>query len=743
MSNYNNLKSAIQSVIKANGNNEITGQILQAELLSMITTLGAGYQYMGVAQPSTNPGTPDARVMYLAYLPGTYVNFGGLTVTGFCVLKYDTVWAKEDIPISGGGGADFLTEPDDLTLEAVGNTNILKFANRSYNSQNPNGMGYKILRNDLTFAEQVTDASTIYEIRYDFDLGNTTVSIPSGCVLKFFGGSISNGTINLNGDCEIIGRGICCDISNPSTKKTPLSYYLSDISDSSLNKRVVQVLLNSGVPVIVDYPSLTFDGELQIKDYATIISATGNYIYAELNFPNSRGFVFSYSVLVKDIIFRGLKINSSGHCFDLCNSNDNNYPTTIYHAIFENLELDSANGNCIHGGNNGKGSAGDSLIFDSTFRNINVRALNGAGFLGLLSNTLLFEKCSCHGCGVAFFVNCNGFFDSCNGTWGDTTPSFLKGNYISGTAIAIRAIFENCNFENFASSIIDCPSPNVYVSLNIQSCTIYPPNRTLDFYLFNIAQLDRLVFLSNIIGNIVFDSSHTEWYIGNPLNQNSKIISDIPLNATDRNNAQYVYPPFSTLLRGTFIQSANFNKDIFLYEDYRDAEHLRVCEFLLKPKEQVVDDTIILNLSGATRHYKLKVASNDTERNIVLQYVTIASVFGNSLQRIGIEFYVENTNANASYVLYHGLGYATGFISITGENIVLAPGEAARCIWYQGSKCLVYPATASVNAMRRVGTTSDRPTNPYKGFTYFDTTDGKMIVWNGSAWVNMDGTALS
>ncbi len=189
MSNYTNLKNAIQSVIKANGNNEITGPILQAELLSMITTLGAGYQYIGVAKPSTNPGTPDARVMYLAYLPGTYVNFGGLTVTGFCVLKYDTVWTKEDIPISSGGGSDFLTKPDDLTLEAIGNTNILKFADRTVGDNIQSGLNYKILREDLTFAEQVIDANTIYEIRYNFPL-SANFTVPSGCELRFNGGLI-------------------------------------------------------------------------------------------------------------------------------------------------------------------------------------------------------------------------------------------------------------------------------------------------------------------------------------------------------------------------------------------------------------------------------------------------------------------------------------------------------------------------------------------------------------------------
>ena len=29
------------------------------------------------------------------------------------------------------------------------------------------------------------------------------------------------------------------------------------------------------------------------------------------------------------------------------------------------------------------------------------------------------------------------------------------------------------------------------------------------------------------------------------------------------------------------------------------------------------------------------------------------------------------------------------------------------------------------------------------GFTYWDTILGKIIAWNGSAWVNLDGTVLS
>ena len=81
MANYAYLKAAIQNVIKTNGNNEITGQLLQQSLLSMINSLGSGYQFIGVATPTTNPGSPDQKVFYIANGKGTYTNFGSLEIT--------------------------------------------------------------------------------------------------------------------------------------------------------------------------------------------------------------------------------------------------------------------------------------------------------------------------------------------------------------------------------------------------------------------------------------------------------------------------------------------------------------------------------------------------------------------------------------------------------------------------------------------------------------------------------------
>ena len=98
MSNYNSLKTTIDANIKQNGNQEITGQILNSVLNQMVTTLGAGYQFAGVAtlDPATDPGTPDAKVFYIANGKGTYEKFGGINVTEneVVVLYWDSSWHK-------------------------------------------------------------------------------------------------------------------------------------------------------------------------------------------------------------------------------------------------------------------------------------------------------------------------------------------------------------------------------------------------------------------------------------------------------------------------------------------------------------------------------------------------------------------------------------------------------------------------------------------------------------------------
>lgn len=97
MANYSALKAAIQQVIKTNGNNEITGALLQQTLLAMVNSLGGYYQFAGIAMPTTNPGTPDQNVYYIASTAGIYTNFGSLVLADgeIAILKYNGAWSKD------------------------------------------------------------------------------------------------------------------------------------------------------------------------------------------------------------------------------------------------------------------------------------------------------------------------------------------------------------------------------------------------------------------------------------------------------------------------------------------------------------------------------------------------------------------------------------------------------------------------------------------------------------------------
>lgn len=102
MANWDNLKAAIQDVIKENGNEEITGQVLQNTLLSIVNNLGENATFVGLATPQTNPGTPDGVIFYVATQQGTYQYFNNLAVNKgeTAIFLYKTNWTKISIAVA-------------------------------------------------------------------------------------------------------------------------------------------------------------------------------------------------------------------------------------------------------------------------------------------------------------------------------------------------------------------------------------------------------------------------------------------------------------------------------------------------------------------------------------------------------------------------------------------------------------------------------------------------------------------
>lgn len=119
MGNYEQLKAAVASVIKTNGNQEITGAVLQNTLTNLISQVGANATFAGIATPDTAPGTPDQNVFYIAGQSGTYANFGGYKVT------------KNAVAFSNVSGNWVVTELGILSSE-FGNSAVYDMAYSGY-----------------------------------------------------------------------------------------------------------------------------------------------------------------------------------------------------------------------------------------------------------------------------------------------------------------------------------------------------------------------------------------------------------------------------------------------------------------------------------------------------------------------------------------------------------------------------------------------------------------------------------
>ena len=144
---YDQIKESIKAVIKENGNYEITGNVLQAVLLSMVDTLGPEYQFLGIATKSTVPVVVEGNSFYITTEVGTYTNFknsGNTAITvnrlGILTSTNGTAWNFTPIFIglSKGGGEVF---NDYVNNTAVGNNSHAEGAKTNAKGDNSHAEG--------------------------------------------------------------------------------------------------------------------------------------------------------------------------------------------------------------------------------------------------------------------------------------------------------------------------------------------------------------------------------------------------------------------------------------------------------------------------------------------------------------------------------------------------------------------------------------------------------------------------
>lgn len=178
-------------------------------------------------------------------------------------------------------------DEEDITRNADGE---LQFKDRAYGD----GMGYVILRKNKTFAEQVTEENTIYEIRYDFVLDDTSINLPYNCVLKFTGGHLSNGVI-VGNNTLIQGAGygalekIVLDGAY-SNADCNISWWGAKISSQFDNSDVIEYAIKSNIYIIKVSGVYGVSRPIFTGNKTHFIVGASNYLYNNVGFAANDNF---------------------------------------------------------------------------------------------------------------------------------------------------------------------------------------------------------------------------------------------------------------------------------------------------------------------------------------------------------------------------------------------------------------------------------------------------------------------
>lgn len=127
MGNYEQLKAAVASIVRDNGAEEITGNVLQSVLISIINSVGSGAVFAGIATPSTSPSNPDPNMFYIAVEAGTYPNFNLTVTTGMCIFSNESgTWVGHELNVSSQfNSGEYITEVSITdTLEGAETDNL-------------------------------------------------------------------------------------------------------------------------------------------------------------------------------------------------------------------------------------------------------------------------------------------------------------------------------------------------------------------------------------------------------------------------------------------------------------------------------------------------------------------------------------------------------------------------------------------------------------------------------------------
>lgn len=643
--------------------------------------------------------------------------------------------------------------PDDEDIASV--DNMLKLKDREADVANFQSKGYVILRknlrlindvvNNILIQNMINKPNIIYEVRYDFDLNGKTIKVPDGCTLKFNGGQLHNGVIvgdNLFIDNELktclknvilkgtfkndtlypewfgtAGDGITDDepILNryilPSFRDTNIKKISFSNNHYCANTIYLQNLENKEI----DFGKSTFIGNTVANGIGTVCGISGNNLYIHggifkprfyrgehngsgadngITIPNGKNIILdNVTVDLTEGAFRGIDIQSD----------DDN---TIDGLIINNCTTyGGENGIDILTGHNNK--IKNVIISNCNIYNAYQGILINAGWYSLTIDNITISNCNIYnsewiGMDIRYVKDL--IVSKCR-----VQDSQYRGISIYTSNFDIKDCFVSCKdnadaekgiyiYDDSSASEIDLTTifssiDNLIVKgafkvgFETKQDYIRVTNLYLEGYInYGIANNRKKCFYKNI-----FYLSDKEVYLPNYEKGYGIIIEDIYKLSIDGNNEKNSFTELPSALRLNYLGG------------------------LLIPNS---DGTFY---KIATRNGNLTLR-NPSNEDILTLFPDKTATFGGML-RVAIDgLYFTNEDGKNPIKLGIYNGRMTFRDSVTND-ILLSFDE----------KGLIPHSYSSDN----------RPQNVSEGYECYDSTLKKKILWNGTAWVNLDGTELA
>ena len=758
MADYTAIKNLISDVVKTNGAQEITGANLQNVLVSMINAVASSnnddfdringnilnlLNYVDTENEDIRDEMQELanrldtnrygyNVTVFGLVAGVHTlatavknvppaeRFGGQKIT----FKTDAGWVTyqntslsidnyEDVNnwvldsgVNVEGNVTITNNPDyeDLTQNSQ---NELKFADKEYSAATFSGLGRIYLRKNIVSnknvltQEMLSDANTIYIIQYDYDLDGENITTPANCVLKFEGGSLSNGILEL-GSNTLVSNGVCNDVqffvNNPN-----ITFYDTKIENTSI-----------GAPIVGWTPK----SNLTIKKcelYNSSPRVTG------VNLSSRCDCVFlSLKEDVQNIIIEGCKISARCMCVEIYTYNQDVLAVANDVVIRNNkltqLDIDDVSVSA---------NACWPISFSGNPQNsvIEGNIING-GYYGI-------EVVSCQG----VRINSNYIYNT-----------VYAGIFITGTSNNCTIVNNYIKDTNYCLRIMNNTS-NINISDNFFDGTIFKSN--IANYNAISLQGEYIQFSCNFINNCYVLGNCSEIIVANNF-----------INASTNTYASITFDGGSGIVvKENHINAPNnticvrFNNGVASYVFNRNNMNNNGGGSSTSPAILSIktDDYNIENGKYiiSTNPQDFVIQTGEYGRQVIdpSKKVMLTAIYNNLFNPDG-SVYGTNTygsstddrpNANKIVNLY-GFRFFDRAANkpIFAKNIYTSSG---RVDWVEGDG-----ANAGV---ARSGATSSRPTGGsiYVGFVYLDTTIGKPIYakeisGNTVTWVDATGATV-